>query len=136
LDLTNIPFFAKLHSRMGLMGERQRLLAENVANATTPQYTPRDVDMRAFERAMERSNPASGRLAVTRTNPAHAGGPQQARARIVDRADSETTLDGNQVVLEEQMIRVAETRMQFDTAIGLYQKGLQLMRLAARPPGR
>lgn len=136
MDLTSIPFFAKLQSRMGLMGDRQRVLAENVANATTAGFTPRDVDLRAFERAMERASPASGKLAVARTSAGHAGGPQRVSARVVERADSETTLDGNQVVLEEQMIRVAETRMQYDAAIGLYQKGLQLMRLAARQPGR
>jgi flagellar basal-body rod protein FlgB len=44
------------------------------------------------------------------------------------------TLDGNAVVLEEQMIKVADTRMNYDAALGLYQKGLQLMRLAARRP--
>ena len=85
---------------------------------------------------MERASPGSGKLSVARTSAGHAGGPQRVSARVVERADSETTLDGNQVVLEEQMIRVAETRMQYDAAIGLYQKGLQLMRLAARPPGR
>jgi flagellar basal-body rod protein FlgB len=43
-------------------------------------------------------------------------------------------LDGNAVVLEEQMIKVADTRMNYDAALGLYQKGLQLMRLASRKP--
>jgi flagellar basal-body rod protein FlgB len=58
------------------------------------------------------------------------------RARVVTHADSETTIDGNAVVLEEQMARAAETRMAFETGIALYQKGLELVRLAARPPGR
>jgi flagellar basal-body rod protein FlgB len=56
--------------------------------------------------------------------------------RIVTRPDSETTLDGNSVVLEEQTIRAAETRMQYETGLALYQKGLMLLRMAARPPGR
>jgi flagellar basal-body rod protein FlgB len=56
--------------------------------------------------------------------------------RVVTRDDSETTMDGNAVVLEEQMARAAETRMAFETGIALYQKGLELMRMAARPPGR
>jgi hypothetical protein len=29
---------------------------------------------------------------------------------------------------------VADTRMNYDAALGLYQKGLQLMRLASRKP--
>jgi hypothetical protein len=33
-------------------------------------------------------------------------------------------------------MRAMETRMQFEAGLSLYQKGLQLMRMAARPPGR
>ena len=50
--------------------------------------------------------------------------------------DSETTLDGNAVVVEEQMMKIAETRMDFETMVGLYQKSLGLLRLASRSPGR
>jgi flagellar basal-body rod protein FlgB len=50
--------------------------------------------------------------------------------------DSETTLDGNSVVVEEQMMKIAETRMDFETMVGLYQKSLGLLRLASRSPTR
>lgn len=133
MDIGKIGYFAQLTQRMGLLNDRQRLLAENVANATTPRFVPRDVDMRAAERAAARG----GGLRIAQTNSQHLGGSQAAsnNARVVNRPDSETTLDGNAVVLEEQMIRVAETRLQFETAIGLYQKGLQMMRTATRRPG-
>jgi len=74
---------------------------------------------------------------MTRTNAMHmapSGGTGS--AKIVTRDDSETTIDGNAVVLEDQMARAAETRMQFETGIALYQKGLELVRMAARAPGR
>ena len=50
--------------------------------------------------------------------------------------DSESTLDGNAVVVEEQMMKIAETRMDFETMVGLYQKSLGLLRLATRSPTR
>ena len=53
-----------------------------------------------------------------------------------DAPDSETTLDGNQVVLEEQMLKMTEARMNYDAAISFYQKSMNLLRMAARPPGR
>ena len=56
--------------------------------------------------------------------------------RSVKGVDSETTLDGNSVVLEDQMIKMSEARMQYDAAIGFYQKSMALIRMAARPPGR
>jgi flagellar basal-body rod protein FlgB len=55
---------------------------------------------------------------------------------VVKTPDSETTLDGNQVVLEEQMMKMNEARMNYDAAIGFYQKSMNLMRMAARAPGR
>jgi flagellar basal-body rod protein FlgB len=64
------------------------------------------------------------------------GGRSASAAQIVDSPDTETTIDGNSVVLEDQMVRAAETRMAFESGLALYQKGLQLMRMAARPPGR
>ena len=42
--------------------------------------------------------------------------------------------DGNAVVLEEQMVSANENRMRFETAMGLYNKSLSLIRMAVRPP--
>ncbi len=50
--------------------------------------------------------------------------------------DSETTLNGNSVVLEEEMMKMSEARMDYDAAIGFYQKSMTLLRMAARAPGR
>jgi flagellar basal-body rod protein FlgB len=136
VDLANTPFFGLLRARLDQLSERQRLISENIANASTPGYRPRDIDAAGFERMLA-SVAGGGGLAIARTHAGHmtAGGGTP-EARIVTRDDSETTIDGNAVVLEEQMARAAETRMQFETGIALYQKGLELMRLAARPPGR
>lgn len=116
-----MPYFSLLRTRLDFLGERQKLIAENIANASTPRYTPRDLDAQAFDAAM--------------TKAARTGRHDSVRpARALDRPDSETTLDGNSVVLEDQAMRALETRTQFETAIALYQKGLQLVRLAARAP--
>lgn len=136
MDLANSSFFGLLRTRLDHLSERQRLIAENIANASTPGYRPRDLDTSGFERMLT-AQADNGRLAMTRTNSAHmAAGGGSARVEVVTRDDGETTIDGNAVVLEDQMARAAETRMQFETGIALYQKGLQLVRMASRPPGR
>ena len=124
MSIANTPYFALLRARLDFLGDRQRLIAENIANASTPGYTPRDLDAAAFDRAIKRATSHGGDVSHL---PA---------ARAVARPDSETTLDGNSVVLEDQAMRAMETRMQFETGLSLYQKGLQLMRMAAKPPGR
>jgi flagellar basal-body rod protein FlgB len=149
MELGNTPFFSVLRARLGFLNERQRVLAENVANASTPKYVARDLDPRAFNEAVARAMPNGGggssgaggasipspvTMVATRAGHISGGAPASGGGRIVRAPDSETTLDGNAVVLEEQMIKVADTRMNYDAALGLYQKGLQLMRLAARRP--
>ncbi len=49
---------------------------------------------------------------------------------------TETTLNGNSVVLEEEMIKMADARMNYDAAITFYQKSLNILRLAKKSPGR
>lgn len=133
VDFGPTSFFGLLRSRLGQLSERQRLIAENIANATTPGYQPRDIDASSFQRMLASS---SSRLAMTRTSTSHMAPGGAIEPRVVTRPDSETTIDGNSVVLEEQTVRAAETRMAFETGVALYQKGLQLMRMAARAPGR
>lgn len=135
MDLANSSFFGLLRSRLDQLSQRQQLIAENIANASTPGYRPRDVDTAGFERMLASAGGGRG-LAMTRTNPGHMTGGGSAAASVVTRDDSETTIDGNAVVLEEQMARAAETRMSFETGLALYQKGLELVRMASRAPGR
>jgi flagellar basal-body rod protein FlgB len=141
--LDDIPLFAMLKGRMNYFSARQRVIAENVANSDTPGFTPRDIAAPSFEQAMRaaRSGPGghAGAGGLARTNPAHIAGPAggQASPFTPERApDSETRQDGNSVVLEEEMLKMAESRMNYDAAISFYQKSLNLLRMAARATGR
>jgi len=137
----DIPYFAALRAKLDETGAREKLIAENIANATTPGFTPRDVDPASFQSNLRRALGDGGRGVETvtqvRTNALHLAAPNASGSLRFDSApDSETTADGNQVVLEEQTLKANEARMQFDLAIGLYQKGLQMIGLAARLPSR
>lgn len=141
-DPTQMTVFNLMKSRLQMLGERQKVIAENVANISTPGYVPRDIDKDAFARALEQTMPGGARAApvvMSATRPGHMAATAGANfPGIAARAapDSETTLDGNAVVVEEQMMKIAETRMDFDTMVGLYQKSLSLLRLASRTPTR
>ena len=124
--------------RMTWLDERQRLIAQNVANSDTPGYVGRDLNAPTDFAAALRDG---GGLRMAQTSAGHMpiGGPNGAPvARFTSEAapDSETTLDGNAVVVEEQMLKMAESRMAYDAAIGFYQKSLSMIRMAARAPGR
>ena len=41
-DPTQISVFQLMKSRMQMLGERQKVIAQNVANVSTPGYVPGD----------------------------------------------------------------------------------------------
>lgn len=134
----DIPLLAMLRESMGYHNARQRTIANNVANANTPGYTPSDIPRSEFERVLAGQQAASsGGLRTTHER--HYGGEGSGGNRTFttkETPDSETTVNGNSVVIEEQMVRANENRMQFETALSLYQKSLNLIRLAGRPAGQ
>ena len=135
MAITDLPLLSQIKGRLTWLDERQRVIAENVANADTPGYVGRDLSQPADFAAALRGG---GGLQMARTSAAHIPAEPQGATRFTSQAmpDSETTLDGNSVVVEEQMLKMAESRMAYDAAIGLYQKSMQMLRLAAKPPGR
>jgi flagellar basal-body rod protein FlgB len=115
------------------------VLAVNVANSDTPDFTPQDISEGDFAQAMKQNRRAvSGVAKVVRTHAGHLQPPSSRTRewRADDAPDSETTMDGNAVVLEEQMAKVAETRMRYEAALGLYEKALGLIRIAGKSPTR
>ena len=133
MGVADIPLLGQIKGRLGWLDERQRVIAENVANADTPGYGGRDLKQPTDFAAALRSG---GGLQVVRTNRAHIAPPVSApRFDPTKSPDSETTLDGNSVVVEEQMLKMAESRMAYDAAIGFYQKSMSMIRMAARKPG-
>jgi flagellar basal-body rod protein FlgB len=135
---SGIHLLDALQTRMGWLSGRQKLVAENVANASTPGFKPRDLAAQNFDALVKGQGEGGGQLGMATTNASHLQieGFKPGAARAVSAPDSETTMDGNAVVLEEQMLKMAESRMQFEAAVGFYQKSLAMVRLAMKAPGR
>ena len=96
---SQIGLFSLAESKLGWIDARQRVLAQNIANADTPGYRAKDVV--AFSDLIgERI------VAPVRTNPLHLAGLTEqvsAGSPILERAP-----DGNAVKLEDQMTKVAD----------------------------
>lgn len=133
MGVADLPLLQQIRGRLGWLDERQRLIAQNVANSDTPGYVARDLKAPTdFAAAM--ANGGGLQMAQTSSRHLSSAGPR-ARFEAMEAPDSETTLDGNAVVVEEQMLKMAESRMAYDAAIGFYQKSMQMLRMAARKPG-
>jgi flagellar basal-body rod protein FlgB len=135
MTLDDIPLFSALKGRLGYLSQRQQVISENVANSDTPGFRPHDLQPFSIKHA-------GGPMAMAATEAGHLSPPRgpgagasQAWTPQVS-PDSETRLDGNQVVLEEEMMKLTDARMNYDTAIGFYEKSLNLIQMALHTPGK
>ena len=132
MALTDLNILGFLKTKMHWHQARQRVLAENVANADTPSY--RRSDLRPLDFKSHLAAPTAARLAASGTDPAHIVGGAAADAgggfERTDESAWERTPSGNAVVLEEEMITVSENAFDYQLASTLYARSLGLLRTA------
>jgi flagellar basal-body rod protein FlgB len=123
-----IDILSSLKTKLAWLNDRQAVLSRNIANASTPGFVPQELTAPQFSAALAEAS----RGGFFTTNARHMRGRSIAdgSARAVDKPDSQTSPDGNRVVVEEQMMRVAETQMEYAQATGLYKKVFSLWRTA------
>jgi flagellar basal-body rod protein FlgB len=128
MPISDIPILAMLRERMQWHQARQQVLAENVANADTPNYQAKDLAPPNFERELSAAS-----LALARTDPGHIG--SQGGSGSTDFAADETgryeiTPRGNSVTHEDEMMKVASNQMDFEAAASMYTHSLAMIKLA------
>src|SRR5579862_3606121 len=117
MNLDSIPLFSMLKSRLGYENQREKLISQNVANADTPGYAPRDLNIFNLPPGMGDAGGQLQMLAPSATDPGHLTSmPSKSNSqwKVITSTDSESTLDGNKVVLEDQMAKMSEARMDYD----------------------
>lgn len=128
VSITDLPLFTMLRTRMHWHQERQRLLAENVANADTQNYRPRDLAPLQFDRL--RPNVAAGGLARTASAHIAAIGGSSSQFEASKLGGNEVRPTGNAVNLEDEMVKVAANQMDYQAATTLYVRSLGLIKTA------
>lgn len=130
MDFSNLGLFKLITRRIDWLSQRQEVLAGNIANADTPGYRP--LDLKPFSDHLASAGGASAAMVTT-----HAGHLRPDAAPVssgggTDRIDDiyEASPTGNEVVLEQQLIRVSETAMQHQLALNLYRKHAGMIRAA------
>ncbi len=127
MPISGLPILGMLRTKMQWHQERQRVLAENIANADTPNFRPHDLVPPKFDSAS--GSPNAG---VVRTSSAHLNGLSGGGAQFRSQRNSgaETRPGGNAVNLEDEMLKVADNQMDYQAAAGLYAKSLGLVKSA------
>jgi flagellar basal-body rod protein FlgB len=125
MSISDIPILSMLRTRLHWQQDRQRLLAENIANSDTPHFRPRDLKELRFD-----GTAAPGSLTLATTNAAHVGTAGASQFQTVGANHIETRPGGNSVSIEDEMLRVAQNQMDYQAASALYARSLGLIKTA------
>jgi flagellar basal-body rod protein FlgB len=128
MALSSIGIFQAMAEKMRWHQARQGVLAENIANADTPDYIERDLDPFSFDKALK----SVATVSTTATSPKHisvsSGGGTDG---FGDQSSPfEITPSGNGVTLEDEMMKVSGNDMDYATVTALYTRSMAILRIA------
>lgn len=110
--------------RLDWLDRRQAVLAQNIANADTPGYRPRDLT--AFRARLE----AALTPPMARSHEGHLRGrPSGSDAAREDRRAVEAVPDGNAVSLDREAVRMAETDTAHALAMAVHRSFTGMFRM-------
>lgn len=118
----NLTVFRLAHAMASHAGQRQAVIARNVANADTPGYRSRDIPAFADLVAAGQSGLRASRIGHF----AAATGPGRGWAEFTP--DAEVDPNGNSVSVEREMLNAVDTRLQHDRALAIYKSALGVLR--------
>ncbi len=115
------------HARvLGLADQRLQLLADNMANADTPNYKAKDIDFMSAMQAVDQQS-----MNVKTTNSRHittASGPNQTEALY--RVPDQPSLDGNTVDSQKETAAIAETAVRYQATLTFLNQRISGLRHA------
>ena len=121
-DLTKL-----ISEKMTWLSERQRVLAQNVSNVDTPNYKPQDLAPFNFKSILEQTT-----VTPTVTHPNHimTAHLTQPGISVIKAKSTETLPSGNAVNIEDEMMKVSSTGMEYQEMVGLLKHWQGMIRTA------
>lgn len=119
---------------MAYLDKRQEVLAQNIANADTPNYRPKDLTEIDFGRLLDHVSGESkvAKVRMSSTNEKHM--PAMNELPDPDARKQKITYEvapaENAVILEEQMVKSGETVMDYTLMTNVYRKNVGMIRTA------
>lgn len=135
MNFTSIPLITAMKSKLGYLSERQTVLAQNIANADTPNYQAKEVKAPDFGKTLSNS---LQQLHLARTNEKHLSGKivSSGNSHIINRDSTyERSPNGNNVVIEEEMSKIAENQAEYQKVLNLYRKSVDMFKTAIGKTG-
>src|SRR6185369_14170392 len=111
-----------LEIKMQYDSELQKVLAQNIANKDIPGFHALDLKPMDFKNVLAAQ---TSKVTMTTTSPQHIGAGKPFTQKFMQTAQKDTfdvTMTNNNVVLEEQMMKVAQNATDYQMSTSLYKK--------------
>lgn len=115
--LDNINLFKLASQKMGYNAERQKVISENIANVDTPEYKGKD--LKAFTSNIGGNKNFSQ---LVKTDDQHMDINNHSGNYSKEDLDNSVKLNGNNVNLEEEIIKMSEVQADYQLVTNLYGK--------------
>ena len=120
-----------MQTNMSYLGAKQDVMAENISNSNTPGYDVKTIAPLDFKSVL---GGTASKVTMAATSANHfAGSSSKANSAYdvgSDRNPFEITPTGNKVVLEQEMMKLAENNMEYQQTTSVYRKMLSMMKMA------
>ena len=130
MEFNNVPIMQMMTKKMSWLSRRTEIIAQNVSNSDTPGFQARDLKPVDFRDLIKRD--AGPQPGPHLTNARHLTGTRSVLPFDSKKAPDkfETSIDGNDVSLEQQLTRLGQTQLSYQATTNLYRKHLDLFRIA------
>jgi len=130
MSLENLPLFSLMGRPIAWLTQRQSVLAQNVSDADTPGFKPKDMTEASFRRMLEPRRSAPALMALS--SALHMRPTRRPEEFRTDKAKDayETALSDNAVSIEEELMKVSETQGAYRLVTNLYGKHIAMLKAA------
>ena len=135
MTIQDIGLFHALGAKLDYLNQRQGVIAQNVANADTPGYRPKDlvdVDFGTMLQKQLAKDEGVKPVTVAITDAQHM--PNADHQENVDARKQRDTYEvapaGNAVIMEEQLINAGQNAMDYNLMLNVMSKNVTMFRIA------
>lgn len=136
MDLNNLTVFNMAKQNMNYLSLKEKVIAGNIANASTPNYLAKSVTKPSFLDSLKTTKPL---LELNKTNSKHLGELKSATKKnqlnnvavvYTPKPKDTLTIDGNGVILEDQMNEASKASSEYKRMITIYNSYKNMLSVA------
>ncbi len=138
MTMQNISLFNALGAKMDYLDHSQKVIAQNIANADTPNYRPKELSEVDFGRVLTNvtKDTKTVRMESTRAGHMPANNEVEDARSGKQRITYEVAPGKNAVILEEQMLKSTENSINHSFMVNIMKKNVGMLRTAIGNQGQ